>query len=52
LIILRKEFRLTSTSRNFCRRSSDISDVDIESGTIVLSVLRVLADELFLIFSL
>jgi hypothetical protein len=38
-------FHLTSISRNFCRRSSDISDVNKESCTTVLSVLCVLVDE-------
>ena len=40
-----KKVHHTSISRNFCRRSSDVSDVDRESETIVLSVLWIFADE-------
>ena len=45
-------FHRTSISRNFCRRSSDISVVNKESCTPVLSVLWIFVDELFLIDSL
>lgn len=50
--IFNENLSLTSTSRSFCRRSSDRSDVDKDSGTIVFSLLYVLVDELFLIVSL